>query len=399
MPVRLPAKLVAAAAIVVAALLPALVAPPASAATIEGAITSVTTTERVVAQNDRVEFSCTWAVPDHSQPGDQFTLQLPAQLRWNRTVATDFSLRSPAPENAEVATAHVDGNGLITFTLTDFVASHPLDVHGSCTFYTEVTYAGGEAETMQLSFGSIVVPLAYDPDAHACPSCGTEVTVAKKMMWWSDAAQTRLDVYILTPKTKTAGPVTIVDTPGPGLRANCPILEANVSDRYFEGNGMALAPFDDVTPDVDCADGQVTVHWPSIEAGRYITIHLTMSVTDPSLKEYGNSGTVTMNDGEVTPISVVTQRQAAGGDGDGTGDTPDTPNTPDVPSTPDVPATPDVPSTPSTSVTPQAAVAASATNLASTGADGRPLLAAAALALLTTFAGGMLLTRRRPRAK
>ena len=94
----------------------------ARADTIAGAITSITTTSTDTAQWDRVDFACTWAVPDGSSPGDTFGLQLPPELRWFGS--TDFDLEDP--DGQAVARAHADDDGSVVFTLTDYVL-HPPD--------------------------------------------------------------------------------------------------------------------------------------------------------------------------------------------------------------------------------------------------------------------------------
>lgn len=148
--IRLPGArrgLGALAAVLVVACAALLGAGTARADTIDGAITSITTTATSTAQWARVDLGCTWAVPDGSAPGDTFTLQLPPQLRWFGS--TDFALT--APDGEAVAHAHADATGLVVFTLTDYALTHPADLHGSCRFSTQYV-ARTTDETVHLEF-------------------------------------------------------------------------------------------------------------------------------------------------------------------------------------------------------------------------------------------------------
>ena len=88
---------------------------PASAATIDNAITSVNIKQASAGPNTPMELDMTWAVPDSANSGDTFTLDLPGELKAN---TTSFVLK--APDGSIVANAVVV-NGVVTFTLTDYV--------------------------------------------------------------------------------------------------------------------------------------------------------------------------------------------------------------------------------------------------------------------------------------
>ncbi|MFR0657183.1 Ig-like domain-containing protein, partial [Pantoea sp. SIMBA_079] len=80
-------------------------APALASTTIPGAITSVTTDKTAYGYNERLKLTFGWAVPDGSQPGDTFTLDLPDEL----AAASLARFQLTAPDGQTVATA--DWNG------------------------------------------------------------------------------------------------------------------------------------------------------------------------------------------------------------------------------------------------------------------------------------------------
>jgi hypothetical protein len=297
----------------------------AGAAVIPGAITSVSTTATSVVEGDRVDFQCTWAVPDGSQPGDTFTLQLPPELRWFGS--TSFSLTAPGGES--VATAQADPSGAVVFTLTDYAATHPLDLHGACSFSTVYTVAGtGGDVTLSFQVGSQVIPVTVGTAASCGQTCVVDRTTASKASWWTGSAQTAVLSVIRAPaSTSDSSSVTIVDTPEPGLALDCASLEPRIG-AVLGSDGYVVVPGDAsrYPAAVTCSPQQATVWWTGLPAGEFTEVWVDATVVDPSLAVYRNAGTVTI-DGVDTPVSNQVVRTDAQGSGVGTAPTTTVPTT------------------------------------------------------------------------
>jgi uncharacterized surface anchored protein len=319
----------------------------ASAAVIPSAITSISTNAYVVASGDPVAFTCTWAVPDHSAAGDTFTMQLPPELSWSG-LAT-FPLNNDAGD--AVANAVVDANRLVTFTLTDFVATNPIDVHGDCGFTVIWTAATPTRTTDDLVFdvgASVIhVPVNVDPNAHVCDNCTSpQIDIPVKRMWWSDSnTQDLTDSYIGGQElTMDSNDVTIVDEPGAGLALVCdttgPYRYYTYSGSHGWGADMHVqTPYDNdiYVPTVDCTPAKMTVHWTNLPAGEVYAVQVRSTVTDQSLAEYTNKATVTVN-GESMTTSAETMHETASGTGTGTKTpTPSEPSTPTPSNSPSFP--------------------------------------------------------------
>lgn len=115
-------------------------APPASAATIPNAITSVeltNSTAPVVQTGTTIKFEGAWEVPDYSSPGDTFSLILPKELGWKG--GTSFPLNNASGDPVAVANVALESDGryVVTFTLSPLVAMKPLDVSGTFFFWTQ----------------------------------------------------------------------------------------------------------------------------------------------------------------------------------------------------------------------------------------------------------------------
>jgi LPXTG-motif cell wall-anchored protein len=314
--------LVVLAALMLAAIGGLVGAPRASADEIPGAITSITSTSSKVGQWEQAEFSCTWAVPDGSKPGDTFTLQLPEELKWSGSKT--FDLR--APDGSVVAKAVVTDSGLVTFTLTDYVATHPINVHGTCAFTTQYIAAtdGGTVELeFQVNDEVLTVPVETQGP---CPSgCPTDRTEPHKWMWWADADQTVTQSQIMAPATTTDdATVVITDTPGPGLALDCTSVETAVG-KNLDDKGLITAPRDDAAypAKVACTPDQVTVTWTGLPKGEYTELRVKATVTDPTRASYANQGTISIA-GEESPVAAETKRTDASGTGVGTTPAPTT---------------------------------------------------------------------------
>jgi hypothetical protein len=288
----------------------------AGAATIDGAITSITTTATNTAQWDRVDLACTWAVPDGSSPGDTFSLELPPQLRWFG--ATDFDLKSP--DGHQVAHAHAQADGAVVFTLTDYVLTHAVDLHGTCHFSTQYV-ATTTDETVHLDFqvGDEVVRVDVVTTGPCTQDCAVDRTEPSKDMWWDDAAQTVTQSVVRAPATTSeVSDVTITDTPGPGLALDCATLEVTIGT-VLDADGNVTAPRDDAkyVPEIACTTQGVSVTWSDVPAGEYTELRVRADVVDPGAATYTNAGSVVV-DGRSTPVDDEVRHSDAGGDGEGT---------------------------------------------------------------------------------
>ncbi|WP_284979131.1 Ig-like domain-containing protein [Arthrobacter sp. fls2-241-R2A-200] len=418
------------AASVVAALLAAamtvlgigLLATPANAADIPGARISISTTSAVTQQWDQVDLTCEWSVPDNSKPGDTFSLQLPAELRWFGSSTFDLNNKT----GQTVATAVANPQGLVVFTLTDFVATHPLNVGGACNFTTQYAVQPGAGGSTQLNFsvGSTVVrvPVAVNgPCTVNCDPAGP--TSVGKAMWWSDPAQTELEsIFYMPAMTSRTNDVVITDTPAAGMAIDCSRVTPRVG-KNLNADGKVSEPYDDAQypATVDCSPQKVTVSWKGLPKGEHVELFVVTPVTDASLDVYQNNGTVSIQ-GRESIVGAQTRRTNAGGSGDGTAAPTPTP-TPSTATPTPAPSTATPTSTPSTSTptpTPSTATPAPSTmaavavttkqpsaqapaptvsgQLASTGAQGPGVLLVAAGLLavgsLLAYAGARRARRR-----
>lgn len=284
------------------------------------AVIEVTTTATSVAQWDRVDFTCRWQVPDGSQPGDTFTLTLPDELRWMGSMS--FSLL--APDGAPVATASVAAGPpwTVTFTLTDYVMDHPLNVGGTCHFSTQYVRTVVEGEEVQLDFdvsGQVqTVPLT---GSNPCQSgCDQPPATPTKWMWWSDPAdQQRTHSVLFSPVTPLDGTtVTITDTPRAGLAIDCSSVVVTVGDSRAN-DGTVIADATATHPDpahITCAPTSLTATW-ELPAGWYMNVDLDSDVTQPGLTGYHNDGTVALDGQQPATVTSELVRTNAGGDGQG----------------------------------------------------------------------------------
>jgi hypothetical protein len=325
-------------------------APPSRADVIPGAITSISTQATHVTEGDEVTFTCTWAVPDGSSPGDTFDLTLPQQLHWfgSRT----FNLF--APDGSVVATAAVDTDDHVVFTLAGYVATHPTDVHGTCTFVTLYSTAGiGGTVDLVFHTGADVIKVPVGTDPPCTSDCAGSRDDAGKDMWWLDGAQTKTRSVVWTPATTAdSTTVRITDTPGPGLSLDCASLTAHIGGR-FGAEGKLSEPYDDATlpATVSCAPDRLVVTWTKVPKGEYAEVRVNATVTDPGRARYSNEAVVSFN-GTNLPVDSVVKRTDASGTGSGSTPPPTT-TTPSPPTTtPTTTSSTTTPPTTTTSTTP-----------------------------------------------
>ncbi|PRB94081.1 hypothetical protein CQ020_16340 [Arthrobacter sp. MYb23] len=370
---------------------------PASAEEIPDAEITLSTSSIVTRQWDQVNLTCEWSVPDNSQPGDTFTLQLPPELRWFGAATFDLD----TPDGQRVATATANDAGQVVFTLTDFVALHPLNVGGTCSFVTQYSVDPAIGGTKELSFvfgDSVVrVPVSIEP---CTENCLPEVpTTAGKSMWWADPAQSELQSILYMPPMASANnDVVVTDVPAAGMVIDCSRVTPRVGKVRGEA-GNIVEPYDNeqYPATIECTPQSLKVSWTGLPQGEHVELFVMTKVSDPSLDVYENNGTVTIS-GEENQVGAQMRRSHASGTGQGTAAATPIPST----STSTSPATP-IPSTSSPAVvvlpaeptepawTKTPAPSATAEQLANTGAQGQAFffLAAALLAVgsLLAFAG------------
>lgn len=341
-------------AVVMAVLGLGLTALPATAANIPEAEITISTESVVTKQWDQVDVKCEWSVPDKSQPGDTFSLRLPAELRWFGD--TTFDLKNPAGRT--VATAAANDAGLVVFTLTDFVASHPLNVGGKCSFTTQYSRELTNGGTQELNFvvgDSVVrVPLSTEPCTEDC-SPGVP-TSAGKSMRWADPAQTKLEsIFYMPPMAFETNDVVVTDVPAAGMEINCSQVTPRVG-KVVSAAGNIVEPFDNeqYPATIQCTPQSLTVSWEGLPEGEHVELFVLTTVTDSSLDVYENNGTVNIS-GEQHPVGAETRRSVAAGTGDGTVEPTPTPSPSTAPATPTPTpstSTPTAPATPSPSAPP-----------------------------------------------
>ncbi|MET4618776.1 hypothetical protein ABIE18_000199 [Arthrobacter sp. 2762] len=308
-------------------------AVPANAAVIPGAAVTISTDSVVTNQWDQVDLTCQWSVPDNSQPGDTFNLQLPPELRWFGAASFDLD----NADGVTVAKAVANDAGQVVFTLTDFVADHPNNVGGTCNFSTQYAVEPGTGETTELNFtvGSTVVRVPVDVDGPCTKDCEpAPPTSAGKSMWWADAPQTELEsIFYMPPMPSESNDVVVTDTPAAGMEIDCDHITPRVG-RVVSSSGNITDPMDNeqYPATVECTPQEATVRWTGLPRGERVELFVVTKVTDRKLDVYTNSGTVTIA-GEETPVGAETRRTRAEGTGDGTASPTPTPTPTPSPST------------------------------------------------------------------
>ncbi len=402
----------------------------ATAATIDGAITSFPATTAMGPNGSVTELKFTWAVPDHSQPGDTFTLVLPDGLESADIV--------PITLKEQVAGAPKGGGGraiatgtwhdkTATFTLTDYVTDHPLNVHGDGYFSVRRVEEQPLDEKKQVtkSINGHVVPIGdSNPSSgpsQSEPSTPNKTRPAMKWGYWASPkkegetdSKRAIEWSLALPVTDTEqpGPIVITDElpGGSGMAFDC----ASASYHYYQKN--LGAGYDPAMPDgrvkvASCDKTKVTFEVPkSIDAYESITASINATITESQPRiDYENTFTYsTPGDQQEKKVKREIEN-TTGGTGVGT-DVPEkeTPVPPSHKDTPN-PSTPEEnPPSPAPTPTPSAAPQVPPTTtpqsvpanpdpqniLASTGAE---IFGIVAIAALVSAVGFILIVRARRR--
>lgn len=321
----------------------------ASAAPITGAITDIEITETTVGQFDSFRVDIDWAVPNSANGGDTFTLDLPDELK---AMTGGFNLL--APDGSVVAVATIDDQGLVTFTLTDYVNTHD-DVKGTAFFevqYTEETTSG---EPITLEFDADGTVFTEELTGEGVPEI--DRTKPGKIGYWADSATQAQNpdgalVWRLQGPEGPFDQVVFDDTLGTGQKIDCDSFfirsstTTKPSGELIDPQPVAADRYDE--PQLVCTDNKLVLTVTGVGEGEIVEIGYTSTIVDPPQDVYSNHADVTA-DGIPQPTTSNVRKYTSGGDGSGS--VPSTPTSSTTPPTPTstTPLTPTSTSTPPTS--------------------------------------------------
>jgi uncharacterized surface anchored protein len=293
----------------------------ANAATIDGAITSVDIVQTSAGPLDSMKLELNWSVPDSAQPGDSFTLTLPPELK---TSTTGFNLL--APDGSIVAKAVVV-NGVVTFTVTDYVDTHDA-VHGSAFFFvkwdlTQVPQTGPVTLDFKTSGKT------YTDTVTKTGVTGTDRTKAHKAgSWTTSGVETGTDAlrWVLDTPVGPWVKTVIDDKVGPGQEIDCSHVTYQLaSDLDADGTPATVKTLPPaLLQDSSCTTAELTATIGPIAAGSFARVKYFSTITDDSLAQYTNSATLTVDGTKTTLSNVRVSRHGAGGVGTGNTASPST---------------------------------------------------------------------------
>lgn len=302
---------------------------------IPGAVTgvSVSSVNPPASSLDGVSFSIAWSVPNASQMGDFFTIDLPAQLQW---VNLTFPLYDP--DGIQVAQGTVL-NGLLTVVLTDYVCgrdavSGTAFVEGAWKQVSDV-----ENTTQTLVFGGV-----YTVEVGPIP--GSDENGPYKVGTWTDPGDQG--------QAKSAG-----------------AIRWSLYGSQAKRGGQESVTFTDVASDnwtIDCASasiypsGEITACSPTeidavaydVEEGDRARLRFTASLVQGMPGPWENSATIQGRG----PFPASVRQERAGGDANGIAPSPT--------------ATATATSTPTETPTPTATATATATEMPTATATSSP---------------------------
>lgn len=294
---------------------------PATAAVIPDAITAVSVVDDSVQYGDQVRIEVNWALPDSAAAGDTFWLQLPDVFTRHRTT---FDLRSPSGE--VVATAAVAADGRVTFTATDFVASHDSvagSAYFSVTFTSEMT--GGGLITVEFPTSSTV----HTDEIEVLPFTPIDRSGPVKAGFWTDpddqglaSPEGALTWSIASPRGP-ADQLRFDDEANPGQAFRCDevLVERTTTTDDFSGYLLDLTPVAATDYDLSCSAAGWSLNLTRpLAADEIVQVTLTADITDPTLEGYTNDAVVTTGTRDRVTTATVSRFDAGGiGDGDGMG--------------------------------------------------------------------------------
>ncbi len=336
----------------------------ASAAEIDGAITSVTVAPASAGPFDPLKVTVGWAVPDSAGAGDTFTLTLPPQLE---PLTRSFDLRSASGQ--VVAKAVVSG-GLVTFTLTGYADTHT-NVHGTAYFdvdfdLTEISGPGPVhldfTTTTKVFPGTVVVTGngIQDRDQPAKWGSWTDPTdqgssdPKDAMTWGLESPQGPFDQ------------VTLTDNGGAGMAFDCSTVHyyhAFGHDAFGRLTNVSALPASHLISS-SCTPGRLAAVIGPLAAHEVVGVGYQTTITDPGRASYSNTARVTA-DGKDVPVQAEVARYDAGGSGHGSTPT-SSPSSSSTSPTTSPTVSPTSTSTSSTSTTSTTSTTSSSTSRTST---------------------------------
>lgn len=306
----------------------------AQAGEINNAIVNISTQGKASVGNV-LTLNAEWQVPDYSQPGDTFTLALPQELL---PVSKSFPILD---ENGNVVAQAVAQDGAVVVTLTDFVATHPINVHGNLTFTVKVSNNAVPDQPITVNWGgtsTVITPTS----SGVVPG---QLTEPVKYGWAREGGNAGWAIDVPGQLSN----VTVTDTPS-NVNLQCDTLTVYQGDQT-EGFPATWQEVDTNAYTVDCAADGFTLKMDQIAANQ--VIHILVSSTPTA------GITEATNTWALNAVEQSTSGQASTavytGTGNGTGETPipvETP-APEVSETPDSSVVPPVPTaTPTPAETP-----------------------------------------------
>ncbi|QNV37059.1 Ig-like domain-containing protein [Rothia terrae] len=275
----------------------AFVGMPAGAEEITNAVLNVNVQGQNIKVGDVLTLDATWHVPDNSQPGDTFTLDLPAELI---PMATTFNLYNETGD--VVAVANV-ANGQIVVTLSDFVATHPVNIHGTLTLQARVSQAATPGQPIILNWTGQATAIT--------PSAGSVVgakTQPEKYGWNTATGSAKWAIEVPGEKNNAV----LTDTPE-NVALKCDTLNIRIGSQE-NGYPKSWQPFSPVS--TDCTTGQLVVNLGNVPAGQLVHVEID-STPNAGVTEALNDWSLTSLEGITGGTAAVKTYQGSGtGDGE-----------------------------------------------------------------------------------
>ena len=284
--------------------------------TVPGAITNVSIRQTSTAVGSAMTLDLQWQVPDGSRAGDTFSLTLPSELAV--LGGTDFPLKDGTDT---VANASIAGR-VVTFTMTSYAGSH-LGVHGSA-FFSVTLQNSVQPGPLDLVFTTNTTTFRDHVDVGVLPATDYSGTATKWAKWLpaGTPGDNRLLWAIAGPRVTGSAPYLFTDTPGPGQAIDCASLEMWSGTANMGGSlvGPTWVGKDRWTT-LECSATKAVVRFvpKSSDVGRVFMLMGRARLTDTTLAEYSNSGSVAIGGGSIPVTTVVA---GAGGVGTGTATAP-----------------------------------------------------------------------------
>ncbi|UTX53354.1 Ig-like domain-containing protein [Leucobacter aridicollis] len=293
--------------------------PAANAATTNVSITNAQLDKSSAGSGDKIRMSFNWAVPDGAQPGDTFTIVLPAEVRPASTAKFDLE-RSPGEVVAE---GRWSGN-TATFTLAEFVRGKQ-NIQGSAYFSLAWnrdnvnTIDGADYDLHFTGTSSWTLPLTLLPDGPA----GTGQSNSKVGWWLSDdqgsvtpKGQLGWVVYLNTGTSTPVDPtITITDTPGAGSHIDLDSVEGYLDNQPLRKERYSVSRLGEHGVSITLVG-----NYPGEQAvydGENIYFRYASDLLPGEKGVFTNSATITGNSDSPQHVTAEVRRDGAGGDGSG----------------------------------------------------------------------------------